>query len=269
MATETDALKIIAECTGKKNIKLTERGNFAIFSALYLAKKLNNTSIVLVPDQGGWISFETYPKMFGFFVEKVKTNHGLIDLTDLEEKMRRKNVCAFIITSLAGYFAEQDVEKIQAICKEHQCILIEDATGIISKKVYGDIVVGSFGHWKPVNLGYGGFIATDFALREIDEIFSLSKTNFDLKNLIKKLKNTGKRIEKLEKKCAEIKKDLKHFEILHRDKRGLNVVVKFYNENEKKKITEYCNKKKLEYVVCPKNIRVLENAISIEVKRLD
>ncbi len=270
MATEKDAITIMSDYTGRKNIRLTERGNFAIFAALHMAKRINiNKSTILVPDQGGWISFETYPKLLGMRIEKIKTNHGIIDFTDLKDKLRLQSVCAIITTSLAGYYAEQDMMRVYEMCREHNCLVIEDASGIISKRVHGDIIVGSFGHWKPVNLGYGGFIATNRELGVIDDIFSMSKTNFEYSKLVKNLKNTPKRILKLEKRCAEVKKDLFGLEILHKDHRGLNVVVKFNNEEEKKKITGYCDKKKLEYVICPKNIRVLENAVSIEVKRLD
>lgn len=270
MATEKDAITIMQEFVGRKNIRLTERGNFAIFAALHMAKRINlNKSTILVPDQGGWISFETYPKLLGLRIEKVKTDYGLIDFADLKEKLRLQSVCAIITTSLAGYYAEQDMMQVYELCRAHGCLVIEDASGIVSKKVYGDIVVGSFGHWKPVNLGYGGFIATNRDFGVVEDIFSMSKTNFDYSKLVKQLKNTKKHIEKLEKRCADVKKDLKDFNILHKDHKGLNVVVKFSGDEEKKKIIDYCDKKKLEFVVCPKNIRVLEDAVSIEVKRLD
>jgi len=69
-------------------------------------------------------------------------------------------------------------------------------------------------------------------------------------------------------KVKEIKEDLKDFKILQKNKRGLNVVVAFSNEEEKEKIISYCKEKKLEFSECPRYIRVNKNAISIEVKRL-
>ncbi len=269
MPTEKDAIGMIAEYTGKRNVRLTERGNFAIFAAMHLAARLSGNETILVPDQGGWISFETYPKLAGIRTVKIRTDSGLIDLDDLKEKIRNEKPFAFIVTSLAGYCAEQEMEKIHTICKEKGCLLIEDATGIIGKKTYGDIVVGSFGHWKPVDLGYGGFIASDYSFSAIDDIFSMSKTNFDYGKLLKRLRGVKKRTLRLERRCADVKKDLRGFDILHSERKGLNVIVRFRSEDERKKIIAYCGKEGLEYVLCPKNIRVMDDAVSIEVKRLD
>ena len=74
-------------------------------------------------------------------------------------------------------------------------------------------------------------------------------------------KNKFKKLLKLSEK---VKKDLDKFEVLHKDKRGVNVVVKF-----DPKIIEYCEKKGYQHVLCPSYIRVNEKAISIELKRLD
>jgi len=38
-------------------------------------------------------------------------------------------------------------------------------------------------------------------------------------------------------------------------------------ENEREEIIDYCNKHGYEYTQCPRYIRVLDSAISIEVKR--
>ncbi|MBI4141867.1 hypothetical protein HY484_03010, partial [Candidatus Woesearchaeota archaeon] len=43
--------------------------------------------------------------------------------------------------------------------------------------------------------------------------------------------------------------------------------VKFNNEQEKQQLIDYCNKNKYEYTLCPRYIRVMDNAISIEVKK--
>ena len=77
-----------------------------------------------------------------------------------------------------------------------------------------------------------------------------------------------KRLFLLKKLTEKIKKDLGKFDIIHKDKKGINVVVKFKDENEKKKIVDYCRDNDYEYTECPRYIRVNCNAISIEVKRL-
>jgi len=48
----------------------------------------------------------------------------------------------------------------------------------------------------------------------------------------------------------------------------INVIIKFDDEEVKQRIIEYCKENNLEYTVCPRYIRVNENAVSIELKRL-
>jgi len=62
--------------------------------------------------------------------------------------------------------------------------------------------------------------------------------------------------------------DLKDFKIIHKEKKGINVVVKYHNEREKERVIDYCKSKNLEYVLCPNYIKVNERAVSIEIKRL-
>jgi len=60
---------------------------------------------------------------------------------------------------------------------------------------------------------------------------------------------------------------LKDFKIIHAEEEGFNVVVRFKNDEEKEKILKYCEQKEYEYTICPRYIRVNENAVCIEVKR--
>ena len=89
--------------------------------------------------------------------------------------------------------------------------------------------------------------------------------------MLKKIKYVPERLKKLYALQEKVKSELegKKFKVLHRDKRGLNVVVKPMTSEDKEKIIEYCKKKKYEFVQCPKYIRLEEDAISIELKRLD
>ncbi|MFC1753318.1 DegT/DnrJ/EryC1/StrS family aminotransferase, partial [Thermoproteota archaeon] len=176
-----EVLDLLKSYTRHKHVRLTGRGNAAILSALYIVKKINPKPFLLIPDQGGWISFKTYPQIFGFQTKTVKTNRGVIDLIDLEKKA--DGGAALLMTSFAGYSAEQPLKYVASICHEHNCLLIEDASGAISDKTlcngeHSDIIVGSFGRWKPVDNEYGGFISvkdSDYFSkgREI-----LSATNF-------------------------------------------------------------------------------------------
>ncbi len=271
-------LDILLKITRHQSVKLVHRGNAAILCALHIVKKVNSKPFILIPDQGGWISFKTYPKMFGFDIKTVKTNKGIIDLTDLEEKA--ESGAALLMTSFAGYFAEQPMKYISKICKRSNCLLIEDASGAVGDKIlcdgaFSDIIVASFGKWKPVNVGYGGFISVCNK-----ELFEAGKDIFSATNhypcydkLLQKLKASTVKINNLIKKASKIKEDLtKQFpdlKIIHKDLRGLNVVIKYAEDSEKETLEKYCSTNKLDYVVCPKYIRLEENAISIELKRKD
>ncbi len=266
------SIELLKEYTRHDFIELTSRGNTAIFAAFYCARKLNlDKKKVLVPDQGGWLSYLKYPKMLEMEPVEVKTDCGIIDLEDLKEKA--KNANCVIYPNPAGYFAEQPIREIYEICKG-KCFVIMDVTGSIGSELcdgeFADIMVGSFGRWKPVNLGYGGFLSSrekqHFHIPK--EIFNT--TSFDEKYLpllYEKLKNIKKRYGLFEKINKKIKKDLKDFKILHKNKRGINVIVKFTDEKEKNKIVDYCVKNKYQFTICPRYIRVNEQAVSIEVKR--
>ncbi len=254
--------------TRHQHLQFTERGNAAIFLAMGIAKKVNPKANLLIPDQGGWFSYKKYPQFFGFNVVEVKTEYGVVDLKDLRHKT--KDASAFIFNSFAGYFAEQPLRKIKTVCKRAGCLIIEDASGAIGDKKlchgkYSDIIVGSFGKWKPVDCGYGGWLSTNEKsyLDAAPEALSVTKVHpYFYKEIYRCLrKNKFKKLLALQ---ARVKHQLKDFEVLHADKRGVNVVVKF-----DPKVLEFCQQRAYPYVLCPCYTRVNEKAISIELKRLD
>lgn len=270
---EDKVINKIKEYTRHENVKLVNCGNAAIFAAIYILKKVNSKPFILVPDQGGWISFKTYPKMFGFEIKEIKTDKGIIDLQDLEANAKKG--AGFFVTSLAGYYAEQPLKEISEICKKNKCVLIEDATGSLGDSAlcngnYSDIIVGSFGKWKPVDFNDGGFISCNDSdyFEKTKEMYSILRFKPDYEKLLAKLDKAKDRLKSFMEEAEKIKKDLKDMKIFHPDKRGLNVVVGFSSNEEKEKIIKYCKDNKYEFLVCPKDIRVNEDAISIEVKRM-
>ncbi|MBI4447911.1 DegT/DnrJ/EryC1/StrS family aminotransferase [Candidatus Woesearchaeota archaeon] len=266
------AVKKLKKLSRHGYVRITSRGNSAIFAALFIAKKINPKPKLIIPDQGGWISFKRYPLILNFAVKEVKTHYGIIDLDDLKEQS--KNASALIFTSFAGYFAEQPLKKIFKICKANNCLVIEDASGAVGDRKlcngkYSDIIVASFGKWSPVNSGYGGFISSNNpehfnAAKEVFSMISVHPSFF--KEVIPKLNN--QRLKSILEKAEAIKKDLKKFQIVHPDSRGLNVVVKF-DAQTLPQLLDYCQKNSLQYVLCPNYIRLNERAISIEAKRID
>jgi hypothetical protein len=268
-----EILGLLKRLSGHDFIRLTSRGNTAIYTALYCAKELNRKKQVLVPDQGGWFTYKKYPKQLDMKLLVVKTHYGLINIDDLKQKTKTAN--CLIYSTPAGYFAEQPVKEIYSVCKKNKCIVILDITGSIGKHDYGkfcDFSVCSFGEAKPVNLGYGGFVSAckKEYFDEPEDIFVTSSFEEGYySRLLEKLKSLKERHRLFEKVNKKIKKELSDFEILHKDSDGINVIVKFKDENEKKKIIDYCEKNRLEFTICPRYIRVKEKAVSIEVKRLE
>jgi len=268
-----EVTSLLKKYTTHDFITLTSRGNEAIFAALYCARKLNKNKTVLIPDQGGWLTYPKYPKMLGMNVRLVKTNYGLLNLLDLKTKIRNAN--CLLYQNPAGYFANQEIKKIYEICK-NKAFVILDASGSLGDEElcngqFADFIVGSFRKWKVADIGYGGFLSAKNkkSFEEPKEIFNTIE--FDdtySKDLYGTLKDIRKRLKFLYAKCDTIKKDLKSLDIIHKNKKGITVVVKFNNKNEFQRIKNYCIENNLAFTLCPRYIRVNENAISIEVKRL-
>lgn len=265
---EEKVIGMLKKYTRHDHIRITDRGNSAIFTAMYIAKKMNPKKYFLIPDQGGWVSYRTYPKMLDFPIREVPTDRGILKIDKLRKLAKKGS--ALIVPSFAGYFAEQPMEEIAKVCQEKKCLLIEDACGSIGdyKLCDGnisDMIIGSFGRWKPINLGYGGFISTNKKeyFENAKEPLSLIKVHNKIYEELLPLMNT-KRLYRLMKLAEKVKKELSKYEIFHKDKRGLNVVTEY-----KEEILKYCEEKKYQYVLCPTYIRVNEKAISIELKRLD
>lgn len=253
-------------------IALTSRGNTAILTALRLIKKVSSKKCILIPDQGAWITYPKYPPKLGFEVEYVKTDSAMIDVNDLKKKLHK--AAAFLYENPGAYIIEQPLEDIYKVCKD-QCLVILDVSGSISTKGcngnYADILVGSFGQWKPVNLHYGGFIA--FREKKYFDLLDIPlKDRFDEKYygpLLEKLQNVGRRLEFLARVRKKVLNDLSDMDIIYPKSQGLNVIVRFHTEEQKSKLIGYCHQNKLEYTECPRYIRVMEKAISIEIKRLE
>ncbi|MBW2995980.1 DegT/DnrJ/EryC1/StrS family aminotransferase [Candidatus Woesearchaeota archaeon] len=261
-----EILENLKKLTGKKHIQLTERGNKAIQIALDLASQLEKTT-VLIPDQGGWLTYKKYPKKFDLKIKEIKTKQGLLDLEDLKKHAKKDSI--LLTSSMQGYFAVDNMDEIMKIASKKGCLVVNDVSGSIGTDAakVGNLLIGSFGKWKPLNLEYGGFIATDE-----DEFYeNFDASYFDehmYEDLIKKFEELPARLENFKKTRAQILDDLQSFSIIHKDKDGINVIIKFDDEEVKQRIIDYCKENKLAYTECPRYIRVNEKAISVEVKRL-
>ncbi|MFH2021388.1 MAG: DegT/DnrJ/EryC1/StrS family aminotransferase [archaeon] len=261
----TDRLKLL---TGKKHIVFTDRGNTAILLALKLAKSLGKTTAFL-QDQGGWITYSQYTKKLKFEQVNIGTDYGIVEKNNLKNL---DNKSVLLINSMPGYFAVQEnMKEIENICRKKDIFLINDASGTIGLELakYGDIILGSFGEWKPVEVGYGGFLAFDGDYTKLFEENNKRPVNDFYEKLIQELAKLKTKQNSQFETAEKIKKQLKDFDIIHRERKGYNVIVKFSSNDERAKIVDFCKIYNYEFTMCPRYIRVNEDAVSIEVKRLN
>lgn len=261
-------LKILSD---KSNIFFTSRGNESIQIAMLMASKLGRVH-GLMQDEGGWLTYEKYISQAGLEPTRMVTFDGVIVPKELDHYGCDE---VLLINSLAGYVALQNMEEINTYCMKNDVLLVNDVSGSVGLKAakFGDIVLGSFGPAKPVNLGTGGFIAFDDEFLDIfEEVVtanSFEERNLDFEELEKKLKGLEARRKFLTDRCKKIKQELIDLDVVHApDENALNVIVRFNNDDERNVIETYCADNSLEFTVCPREIRILDDAISIEVKRL-
>ena len=165
----------LANATNHQYAKLVNSGNAAILSTMN-----SIDGAILIPDQGAWNGFKQIANFLNKDLITVKTNQGLIDLNNLNESVisssddsiidlnDENNKSALFLTSFAAYTAEQDLKAICDYAHENNLLVVEDASGAIGDKEkklangsYSDIIIGSTGSPKIVNVEDGGFITTN------------------------------------------------------------------------------------------------------------
>ncbi len=259
-------IEIIKKITGHKYVKLVSKGNAAIMASLIIAKKSGYDNI-LIPDQSAWMNYLDYPKLFGLETKKIKTNEGLIeDFSRLKDNV-------LLYQNPAGYFAHQDSKKIYK--NKGKGLIIMDVGGSFGLDFIDgndcDLMLGSFGRWKIINLGYGGFISSNDKdlLNKGKEIYRSAPIGEKYyEELLERLENIDTRKNFLLNKRKQVLKIFSDYNIVHKNRKGLNIIVKFNSEKQRKEIIGLCEKNNLPWKECPCYIRLEEKAISIEIKRL-
>ncbi len=266
MTKEQDVINKLKLITKHQNIKLTHRGSAAIFLALEVLKKLVKEPILLVPDQGCYKIHE-YAQTLGIKVKELKTNFGIIEPATLLKDA--KSATALFFSSFAGHFAEQPIFELATACKTERCLLIEDATDAVCDKILcngflSDIIITSLGKESSINASSGGFISSKnkVILDSINnKLLPINAPSVFYDELLAKL--NPRRINYLYELTSQIKRDLNKFKIMHRDKRGINVVTELNPI-----IMDYCKKRGYSYTVCPDYEIINERAMSIDLKKL-
>ena len=268
---EESCIAKIRDLTTKEHVKMTSSGNNSIFIALSAI-----TGDIIIPDQGGWHGFKQIAKFLDKNIVTLKTDAGLIN-TDYLDELEISEGSALIFTSFAGYTAEQDIRSIVSYCKDNSITTIEDASAGIgdSENRLGcrsDIILASTGSPKIINVGSGGFIATDD-----DDVFTrtslpqkLSKTTEIIcSGIDNEIDNVSKNLQVSLNATEHVKKHIPN--TLHADKRGINVIIPHENSKSicwdlKKTLT---TDKSGIITTCPNYNRKKQKAICIEIKNLD
>src|SRR3989344_5118418 len=153
-------LSALQKLTKHDLIEITPRGDAAITAALSIIPK---DKAVLIPEEGGWLSYPKIPKKLGLAVIEVKCDDAKINLQDLQQKLQEHPCGALLYQNPGGYFAEQLMKEIFTVCTKNDCLVIMDVSGSIGTRLcdgnYADMLVGSFGEWKLVEAKGGGFIS--------------------------------------------------------------------------------------------------------------
>ena len=262
---EESCIAKIRDLTTKEHVKMTSSGNNSIFIALSAI-----TGDIIIPDQGGWHGFKQIAKFLDKNIVTLKTDAGLIN-TDYLDELEISEGSTLIFTSFAGYTAEQDIKSIVSYCKDNSITTIEDASAGIgdSENRLGcrsDIILASTGSPKIINVGSGGFIATDD-----DDVFKrtslpqkLSKTTEIIcSGIDNEIDNVSKNLQVSLNATEHVKKHIPN--TLHTDKRGINVIIPHENSKSicwdlKKTLT---TDKSGIITTCPNYNRVKQKAISV------
>ncbi|RMF06869.1 hypothetical protein D6764_01240, partial [Candidatus Woesearchaeota archaeon] len=268
----SEKLSALVSDSSPKRAVFASRGSSAIRIALRAVKKLGKRR-VLIPDQGGWLTYEK--DIINERLEPVtlKTRDGFFSPSDL----KNYSFDAALLNSMPGYAVLLPMKDIAGFCRENNILLINDVSGSVGREEakFGDIAVGSFGRWKPLSItsekgASGGFLAFS---QELDK--ALFESGFEpsaglLSSLEKAISGLPGKISfwnSLRKKVV-LELQQEGFSPLFSDSEGINVVVPFSSTQERDALVSFCEKRDLPFEFCPRRIRVLRDAVSIELKRI-
>jgi len=267
-----EILSALQKLTKHDFIEITPRGDAAITAALSIVPK---DKIVLIPEEGGWLSYPKIPQKLGLKVVEVKCDDAKINLQDLQQKLQEHSCGALLYQNPGGYFAEQAMKEIYLSCQKSNCLVVMDVSGSIGTKLcdgnYADVLVGSFGEWKLVEAKAGGFFSCkdETLFDKIKQNAAILEDQEILNCISEKLKELPERISSLTKKRKKIMEDLKGSIFVHKQDLGFVVIVKYNGQTEKESLINYCKNNSLPWTECPRYIRLNKPAISIEIKRLE
>jgi len=263
----------IREVTGHRYARLLNSGNAAI---LLLSHRLEGP--LLVPDQGGWRGFRRIPEITGREVLSVETDRGLLDPDVLDARLDETGARALLVTSFAGYTAEQPIRELSDVCRSHGALLVEDASGSVSDPLgrlcngkISDIIIASTGAPKTVNAGGGGFISTSIPeIVQQDMLLSALKADPYVRAAVAlEMEAAERNLTETLRACSYLKENLEG--ALHPERRGINVIIPSGDpQGDVSRLRRVIDAGgRSIFTRCPSYDRVLESAVAVEVKNLD
>jgi aspartate aminotransferase-like enzyme len=235
---------------------------------------------IMFPDQGIWGGAPKHCEGRGITHFYLKTNLGLIEPEALKKAIEDNQPKALLITSFAGYIAEQDVRELSMICRERGVILIEDVSASIGDRIladgrFADVIVGSVRTPKLLNLPSGGFITSNnrgFMERIREHTKQFKPNPVMCAGITAELKHAQNTIDNLEGVSESLKIQLDG--VIHRGKRGL--CVGLLHDEEPKRLAKKARGDGLVTITgrsllstCPRYDRFLESGAVVELKKLD
>ena len=97
-----EILSALQKLTKHDFIEITPLGDAAITAALSIVPK---DKIVLIPEEGGWLSYPKIPQKLGLKVVEVKCDDAKINLQDLQQKLQEHSCGALLYQNPGGYFS--------------------------------------------------------------------------------------------------------------------------------------------------------------------
>lgn len=238
------------------------------------AKNKGFTEIVL-QEEGGWHTYEKSARKLDLNVLKAKMNKGIV----IQEEFPRKENAIILINTNPGYAYVEPFDIYDEL-KNKNNFIINDVVGSIGDEnsQRGDVLIGSFGKDKPLSISSGGAF---IALNDVEELNQLEKLkkehfpditdinlNLNFEELIHAIDNLQTKKSKWIAYSNKIKTDLKNkgFIVLNNND-SINIFVKLGNQREN--LIKYCQDNNLQYQICPLYIRSMDDAVSIEIKKLN
>jgi hypothetical protein len=258
--------------TRKKHIFFMDKCRDAAELIMHYSKDRGFTNLI-IQEEGGWYTYEKSAQKLGMDVLSAPMFKGVL----IKDKFPFKDNSLIILNTNPGYAFIEPLSFYDDF-KKLNTIIVNDIVSSIGDDISlkGDILIGSFGKNKPLTISSGGaFVACD-NLEMHKELLTLKESFYpesgkdvSFNELIFALDNVNNKKKRWSDYSTKIKVLLLQngFDVMNLND-SINIFVKTSND-ERENLINFCVEHNLEYVLCPKYIRTMQEAVSIEIKKKD